>query len=136
LITVQSKLTGQEHDFHMLKSQLEPYGFALGGNWEYTGGSLDCCLDGEKQTVWLRIPFHVVVGQLDPDARPEGALVKIGEPYVLRHLYREGDDPTADMNVVSGLVNQFQLPKNPDAEVKDHYVREAEALLRKIEAKL
>lgn len=134
MIALESKVTGLELDYPEWNDRLEPHGFVLGGGWDYSGGAYDRSLDGEARTVWLRIPFQVIAGRLDPDAPQEGTRVKIGTPVVLRHLYREGDDPSADMNVIGATFNQFQSPADPDAEVPSHFVGEAEEVLRKIEA--
>jgi shikimate kinase len=136
LIALDSRLTNMEMDYVELKNQLERHWFVLGGNWEYSQGSFDRRLDGEKQTVWLRIPFDVVHGRLDPDQANPDTRVRIGTPYVLRHLYHEGDDHTAQFYVLGALVDQFQKPTDPDADVPSSYELDAEDLLAQIEAVL
>lgn len=122
-----------ETDYGELKEALEPNGFALGGNWAYEGGSFDRSLDGERRTLWLRIPFEVVHGRLDPDAPQPGTRVRVGVPYVLKHLYREGDDPGARYATFGAVINQFQTPEDPDASVSEAEVNEARRLLRQVE---
>jgi len=134
LISLESNLTNRELDFAELKDALERNRFALGGNWDYHQGCFDRRLDGEKQTVWLRIPFEVVHGQLDPDAPQPGTRVVVGTPYVLRHLYNAGDDHSAQFYVLGGMVNQFQAPVDPDAAVPSSYVTEAKDVLQEIES--
>ncbi|MCI3919616.1 YugN-like family protein [Paenibacillus sp. TRM 82003] len=134
MIALESKLTNMELDYAELKEVLEGNRFTLGGNWEYESGSFDCRLDGEKQTVWLRIPFEVVHGRLDPEAPQPGTRVVIGTPYVLRHLYQEGDDPTADVYLFGAIINQFQKPEDPDAKVPSSFVQAAKDTLRDVEA--
>lgn len=129
-------MTNRVYDFTELKDALERYHFGLGGNWEYNHGSFDRRLDGERQTVWLRIPFEVVHGELDPISPQPGTRVMVGTPYVLRHLYNEGDDHTAHFYTLGALVDQFQAPVNADAAVQSSYVTEARDVLRDVEASL
>lgn len=134
MIALESKLTGTELYFNDVKDRLEPLGFSLGGNWEYTGGSFDLPLDGEERKVWLRIPFATVYGRIDPDSPLPNTRVAIDSPYVLKHVYREGNDPSANMNLAGALFDQFQQVEDADAKVPDRFVREAEVMLRKVEA--
>jgi len=136
LISLESNITNRELDFAELKDALERHWFTLGGNWDYNRGCFDRRLDGEKQTVWLRIPFEVVHGELDPDAPQPGTRVVVGTPYVLKHLYNAGDDHTAHFYVLGALVNQFQAPVDPDAAVEDAYVVEAKDVMREVESAL
>jgi hypothetical protein len=133
LIALQSKLTDREMDYVELKDQLERHWFSLSGNWDYMQGSFDRRLDGEAQTVWLRIPFEAVHGQIDPDQPQPGTRVKIGQPYVLKHVYHIGDDHTAHFYTLGALVNQFQSPTDPDGEVTPSFVMEAQGLLEEVE---
>lgn len=133
MIALESKLTNTELDYAELKDRLEPFEFTLGGNWDYSQGCFDRRLDGEKQTVWLRIPFDVVHGRLDADAPPPDLRVRVGEPYVLRHLPNFADDHDAQFYTYGALVNQFQAPVDPDADVDASYAAKAKALLREIE---
>jgi hypothetical protein len=123
-------------DYGDLKEQLTRNQFVLGGNWEYSSGCFDRRLDGEKRTVWLRIPFEVVHGVLDPDHAEPGTRVMLGTPYVLRHLYHEGDDHSAPFFTYGALVNQFQNPTDPDAEVPASYKQEAKKILAEVETAL
>jgi len=134
LIAIESKLTNRELDLAELQGALERLDFTLGGNWEYDRGCFDKRLDGEKQTVWLRVPFEVVHGRLDPDAPEPGTRVVVGAPFVLRHLYNPGDDHAAEFYTLGALVNQFQAPIDPDAAVADADVTKAKEVLQEVEA--
>lgn len=134
MIALESKLTGQELYFTDVQERLESMGFMLGGNWEYTGGSFDLPLDGEERMVWLRIPFTTVYGRIDPDSPLPNTRVTFDTPYVLKHVYQEGNDPEANMHIAGALFDQFQKPADPDAEVPDRFVREAELVLRQAES--
>lgn len=133
MIRVESKLSGIETDYKTLQETLERNGFTLGGNWEYSKGCYDRALDGEKQTVWLRIPFDVPNGNFDPSASDERTRLTIGTPVVVKHQYNEGDDHSSETGVISGLVNQFQPPTDPNAPVDEQYVKKAEAIVRELE---
>ncbi|HZG56848.1 YugN family protein [Paenibacillus sp.] len=132
MISLESELTNRELDFAELKDKLERQQFTLGGNWDYNQGCFDRRLDGEKQTVWLRIPFEVSHGQIDPDAPQPGTRVVVGTPYVLRHLYNDGDDHDAHLYLLTATVNQFQAPVDPDASVSPEYVTKAKDVLRAV----
>ena len=133
MIAIESNLTNREMDLAELQAALEEREFTLGGNWEYERGCFDKRLDGEKQTVWLRVPFEVVHGRLDPDAPQPGTRVVIGAPFVLRHLYNPGDDHSAEFYTLGALVNQFQAPIDPDANVSPEYVAKAKQEMQEVE---
>ena len=135
MIEIQSRLESTEHDFVQIKRVLETQGFVIGGNWDYGSGSFDLNLD-EKNKVWLRLPFEVLRGNVDDQTEDNDASVKLTTPYVLRHLYREGNDPEAQMRTVGALFDQFQAPVNPDADVHPEWVEKAEQVLRDAETKL
>ncbi|WP_227793523.1 YugN family protein [Paenibacillus guangzhouensis] len=106
--------------------------FCLSGNWEYKKGIFDKFLDAERK-VWLRVPFEVMSGRLDGECDGCDAIVKLGKPYVLNHLYNEGLDDEANISMTGGLFNQFQAPVDPDAPVKSRWVTQAEELLHQLE---
>lgn len=132
MIPLQSTLERTKESFTTLKEYFEPFQFVLGGNWDYDHGYFDRALD-EEQKVWLRIPFQVTAGQLDGEAEDTDAVIELGTPFVLKHLYQEG----LDQEVWSaGLVNQFQTPADKDAEVAEQWVQQARDILTKVERKL
>lgn len=134
MFPLASELERQEVEFAALKRFLGEHGFSLGGNWDYRKGSFDRPLDVAR-TVWLRIPFETIRGHIDADADDIEANVRIGTPYVLKHVYRTGNDPEAGKPAVLGaLVDQFQSPADPDADLSADDIRRAEAVLRETEA--
>lgn len=135
MIPIASKLESQAGKFTELREILEGYQFALGGNWEYDKGSFDHALENEHK-VWLRIPFEVIDGNLDSERSENNAQIKLGTPYVLKHLYNEGNDPEASVRVVGALFDQFQAPVDPDADVEQHWVEQAGRLLQEVEQKV
>ena len=83
-----------------------------------------------------RLPFEVLRGNVDDQTEDNDASVKLTTPYVLRHLYREGNDPEAQMRTVGALLDQFQAPVDPDADVHAEWIEKAEQVLRDAETKL
>jgi hypothetical protein len=133
LIALHSRLEGISCNYSELEQCVAQYQFVLGGNWDYENGYFDRALDGEPQTVWLRIPFRVEHGSLDPAAPQPGTRVRIGQPFVLRHLYRTGNDPAAQVRTLGAFVDQFQAPLDPDATIDDDDVQEGRKVLASLE---
>lgn len=134
MIFLQSALENVEETFVHMNDQLSKFDFTIGGNWDYEQGSFDRQLD-EDRKVWLRIPFTVTRGSFDGESENSDAVIQIGNPYVLRHLYNEGLDHSARMDVAGALFDQFQEPVDQDAEIDHKWVEQAEAILRQIEQK-
>lgn len=132
MIPISSSLEGREAAFANLEDYLGQYEFTLGGNWEYDHGYFDRYLD-EEHKVWIRVPFQVTGGTFDGDSDSTDAVVKVGQPFVLKHLYNDGLDRQADVMVTKALVNQFQSPVDKDAPLERQWVEKAEGLLRKVE---
>jgi hypothetical protein len=128
-----SKLEQVQESFDRVRAYMHEHDFSLGGNWDYDHGYFDRSLD-EANKVWLRIPFQVMTGRLEGDTEATDAYIQIGTPFVLNHLYNEGLETGADTDTVGALVNQFQTPKDTDAEVEDRWVQEATTLLNKLES--
>ncbi|WP_199615634.1 YugN family protein [Paenibacillus alkalitolerans] len=133
MMALESNLAGVEMDYATLSDTLERHEFTLGGNWDYQQGCFDRRLDGEKQTVWLRIPFHIPKGVFDPETAKQVTRVKIGTPFVLRHLYNIGEDDNPRFNTAGALVNQFQTPENVDAPVEQSYLDKAAMIVKEVE---
>jgi hypothetical protein len=132
LIAIISELENKVEDFTTLHDFFGGFEFTLGGNWDYEHGYFDRFLD-EAHKVWLRIPFEVTSGTLDGDSDASNAIVKLGTPFVLKHIYNEGLDPEAVPNVYGSLINQFQEPVDKDADVETHWVEQAKHILHEVE---
>jgi hypothetical protein len=130
--TLSSSLTQVQESFDSVREHLHEFDFALGGNWNYDHGYFDHSLD-EEHLVWLRIPFQVVTGRIDGDAESTDAIVKVGTPFVLKHVYNKGLDQGAEAETYGALIDQFQTPLDPDAKIEDKWVKEAAGLLHKVE---
>lgn len=133
MIAISSAVTGTNNKFTEMQVLLADHQFALGGNWDYEGGSFDRALD-EEHKIWLRIPFQVTDGTIDSELSENNAQIRFGEPYVLKHIYNEGNDPEASARVMGALFDQFQSPVDPDAEVEPKWEAQAKELMRKVEA--
>ncbi|BBH21602.1 hypothetical protein Back11_29470 [Paenibacillus baekrokdamisoli] len=132
MIPLSSKLASSEQHFADMKDTLEEHEFALGGSWDYNHGSFDRYLD-EAHKVWLRVPFDVISGNVDSESFDTDAKIKLGQPFVLKHVYNEGLDSDAQPRTVGSLVNQFQDPLDPDAEIESKWVDKAKGILSKVE---
>jgi hypothetical protein len=132
MIPLSSSLEQKDGRLADVRHSLESLGFTLGGGWDYDHGYFDKALDNEHK-VWLRIPFVVEEGALDSETADPETTIRIGTPFVLHHVYNEGIDPEAASMSSGGLLDQFQDPVDPDADVDPRYVRMAGELLRKVE---
>lgn len=129
---ITSTLEQVQESFDKVRDQLQKFNFSLGGNWDYDHGYFDRYLD-EAHKVWLRIPFQVITGRIDGDTASTDAVVEVGAPFVLKHVYNEGLDYEADAETYGALINQFQTPLDADAAVENKWVQEAEEVLKKVE---
>ncbi|WP_028551158.1 YugN-like family protein [Paenibacillus sp. UNC451MF] len=133
MIPLDSALVNREEAYDQIRDYLHDHQFTLGGNWDYDHGYFDRAIDNENK-VWLRIPFGVTHGALDGDTNSTDAIIRIGSPFVLKHLYNEGLDKEAQVNTYGALVDQFQEPVDKDAPVDDEWVSKAKSILREVEA--
>ncbi|MCR2807943.1 YugN-like family protein [Paenibacillus soyae] len=132
MIPIHSAIEGKEKKFTEMQVRLEEHQFTLGGNWDYDGGSFDRALD-ESNKVWLRLPFQVTDGNIDGELSENNAQIRFGAPYVLKHLYNEGNDPEASVRLFGAMFDQFQAPVNPDADIEGKWVERAKDVVREIE---
>lgn len=132
MFVISSSIENMEQPFTELNQALKPFGFVLGGNWDYDHGSFDYGMD-ESHKVWLRIPFQVTKGSLDGLQEEQNTIIQLGKPYVLKHVYQEGLDPEAEVNTYGALVNQFQKPADSDAEIEPMWIEKAKQVIAQIE---
>lgn len=132
MIPLDSAIVNREEAYDQIRDYLQQHQFTLGGNWEYDHGYFDRALD-EDNKVWLRIPFGVTHGRLEGDTGSTDAIIRIGSPFVLKHLYNEGLDKEAQVNTYGALIDQFQEPVDKDAPVNDKWVDKAKAILLEVE---
>ena len=82
--------------------------------WEYDRGKFDAILWREKgETMYLRIPFHVLEGELDKN----DAYIEFRTPYLLKHIVNIGLDRDENSLLSATGFNQFQAPLDKDAEI-------------------
>lgn len=132
MIPLTSTIEKLQEPFDSVQERLHDHEFTLGGSWDYEHGFFDRHLD-EARKVWLRIPFHVVTGRLEGETGATDAIIRIGTPFVLKHVYNEGLDQEAEAETVGALFDQFQSPIDADAKVEDKWVSQASELLHKVE---
>jgi hypothetical protein len=132
MIPITSEVENHIDGFVNLHDYFGGFEFTLGGNWDYDHGYFDRYLD-DAHKVWLRIPFEVTSGTMDGITDESDAIVKLGTPFVLKHIYNEGLDPEAVPNVYGSLINQFQEPIDNDADVEIHWVEQAKRILQEVE---
>lgn len=132
MIQIESTLEGKRFRLHKLEQALKPKGYVIGGNWDYESGSFDYKMADDGGYQFLRLPFTAAEGQLDSD----GAVVRLGTPYVLSHVYQRGLDDFAGSGALSGSFNQFSEPQDPDGQIKEKYVLMAKERVRELEALL
>lgn len=129
MIQIDSTIEGRRFNLHKLEQLLKPRGYTIGGNWDYDEGFFDYKIADEGGYQFLRIPFTAVEGQLDS----RGAVVELGKPFVLNHVYQSGLDDHVDVGNVTASFNQFQEPEDSDASVEQKYVKKGKALIERVE---
>ncbi|MCR8659385.1 YugN-like family protein [Paenibacillus endoradicis] len=135
MITITSQVAGKQLAYDEMNQVSAGLGFMLGGNWDYDGGFFDQSLDTENK-VWLRVPFKVINGEIASEVGHSNAYIELSEPFVLNHLYNEGNDPSGDVGIISASFNQFQAPIDPDAPVSDEWLEKGKQAVVRLEAAL
>ncbi|MCM3718731.1 YugN-like family protein [Fictibacillus phosphorivorans] len=129
---IKSKLENEFIALNEAEDVLKKMGFSYGGNWDYDHGYFDYKLDDEVGYTFLRIPFIAVEGELDR----RDTTIQMGEPFLLAHKYQIGLDDHAEAGNISGSVNQFAEPQDPDATIDKKWIGIAKELVQKVEAQL
>jgi hypothetical protein len=129
---IKSKLENEVIPLNEAEDILKQMGFSYGGNWDYDHGFFDYKLDDEVGYTFLRIPFKAVEGELDT----KYTMVMMGEPFLLAHKYQVGLDDHAGAGSLSGSMNQFSEPQDPDASIDKKWIPIAKELVKKAETEL
>ena len=133
MIPIASKLEGQVFQLYKLEMLLKPLGYVIGGGWDYERGSFDYKIADNNGYQFLRLPFEAVNGELDT----KGAVVRMGTPYVLSHVYEEElDDRVNTLTSAFTSLDQFSEPKNPDGPLDQTYIDIGTAVVREAEETL
>lgn len=132
MFPISSSIENQELPYNTAKDYLDQYQFSLGGNWDYQEGCFDRYLD-EAHKVWLRLPFEVTRGELTGDTAPAEATIRMGKPFVLKHVYNEGIDGEGSPKIVMAMFDQFQTPVDKNAEIESKWTELAQGYLKQVE---
>lgn len=131
MISLQTQLDGKKSFFGYIQDNLKHHGFFLCGAWEYDRGKFDAILWREKgETIYLRIPFHVINGELDKS----DAYIQFRTPYIIKHVVNLGLDRDENSLLSATGFNQFQKPLDKDGKInyKNHWREHGEMLINKI----
>jgi len=106
-----TNLEGERMTFGEAQKFFKQFGIFIGGNWEYDRGMFDGVLHRENgETIYLRMPFTVVKGELDS----RKAVIQFEKPFIIKHVVNLGlDYDSNSLITVSGLA-QFQKPLDND----------------------
>ncbi len=116
LLQFDSKIVGKEIGYGYLRDHIIDHGFTIGGNWEYHKGSFDAVLwRGGGETIYLRVPFIVTVGELDN----EDAQIRFQKPFVIKHVANVGLDYDEGSLLDATGASQFQTPLDKDGHIHD-----------------
>lgn len=116
MIQLETDLEGKQMTFGYAQKKLRKHGLNMGGSWEYDRGMFDGILYREGgETIYIRLPFHVVKGMLDQ----KNARIEFQKPFIIKHVVNIGlDHDTNSLLTVSGF-NQFQTPLDKDGYIHD-----------------
>lgn len=131
MISLQTYVEGKRYYFGSIQETLRAHGFFLCGAWEYDRGKFDAALWRENgETIYLRIPFHVIQGQLDR----ADAYIEFRTPYLIKHIVNVGLDRDENSLLSATGFNQFQKPLDKDGEInnKDLWKHHGETLIMRI----
>ncbi|MFO1444813.1 hypothetical protein KDN24_16730 [Bacillus sp. Bva_UNVM-123] len=117
MIKLQSRIEGKKGHFGTVRKMFHTYGCSFCSNFEYDQGKFDRILwreDGE--TIYLRIPFNVLAGELDHS----NAYIEFGTPYVIKHVVNIGlDYDEHSLTTATTGLTQFQEPIDKDGYIRD-----------------
>src|SRR5699024_11319874 len=107
MIKLHTELDAKTAYFCQISDSLKPHRICLGGNWEDDKGYFDSVLWQENgETIYLRMPFHVLNGELDH----YNAYIQFDTPYVIKHIVNFGLDRDENSLLSATGFNQFQKP--------------------------
>lgn len=116
MIKLETELQGQKASFGVVRDCIKEIGYHLGGNWDYHKGCFDHTLCREEgETIYVRIPFTVLYGELD---QPE-ALIEFETPYIIKHVVNIGLDSDESSLIDATGFSQFQSPVDKDGKIED-----------------
>ncbi|MFC4024894.1 YugN family protein [Oceanobacillus longus] len=115
MIELDTEIEGKRAYFGQMLSGLKPLGYGLCGGWDYDKGFFDGILSREGgETIYIRLPFKVVSGQLDH----KDALLEFQTPFVIKHVVNIGLDKDGSSLLTATGFSQFQTPLDTDGQIK------------------
>lgn len=116
MLLLDTNVSGNRMTFGDARRFLKPYNIIISGNWEYDRGIFDGILHRENgETIYLRLPFVVVEGELDHDR----AVIEFQRPYIIKHVVNLGLDKDSSALLTTTGLNQFQKPLDKDGYIED-----------------
>ncbi|MGM8212490.1 YugN family protein [Virgibacillus sp. W0430] len=125
MIKLDTNIVGKQTYFGHIQNMCKHHGYCLAGNWEYDRGYFDTILWREGgETIYVRIPFNVVKGELDR----YDAQLEFSTPYIIKHVVNIGLDRDENSLLSAIGFNQFQKPLDTDGHIdnKDKWVEAGE----------
>ncbi|SET03281.1 YugN-like family protein [Oceanobacillus limi] len=114
MLQLETNIEGKTAHFADMMNIAKHNGFGLCGSWEYDGGFFDSIIWREGgETIYVRVPFHVIKGELD---RPN-ALLQFKKPFVIKHVVHIGLDQGENSLLAATGINQFQEPLDKDGQI-------------------
>lgn len=116
MLSLQTDIEGKQAYFGHMQSMFKQLGYDFGSGWDYHTGKFDSILCREEgETIYIRVPFDVIDGELDR----ANAYIQFRRPYVIKHVVNLGlDNDENSLLSVTGF-NQFQPPLDTDGHIKD-----------------
>ena len=116
MIKLHTDIEGKKGYFGKMRQLFNQLGYVFGGNWDYHKGKFDAILLREEgETIYLRVPFYVLEGELDRDE----AFIEFKQPYVIKHVVNIGLDRDENSLLTASGLNQFQEPLDTDGQIID-----------------
>lgn len=116
MIRLETDIEGKQMSFGEAQSNLKQYGLSMGGNWDYDRGIFDGIMYREGgETIYIRLPFHVLKGELDR----KDAWIEFQQPYVIKHVVNLGLDKDSNSLLTATGFSQFQEPLDTDGYIRD-----------------
>ncbi len=131
VITLDSELTNKFYVYHEMEEALAPLGFTLADNWDYDHGYFDYKIDNHDGYLFLRLPVEVMGGFMDSPT--DSTMVKIKEPFLLYHQFQDEIDDHVREGNFRASIDQFQEPKDRDAQFPKEYVEAGKQVLQEAE---
>lgn len=116
LLLLETDIEGQQLNFGYARKRLKKFGIVMGDNWDYDRGIFDGILHREGgETIYLRLPFTVVDGELDH----RNAMIEFQQPFIIKHVVNLGLDKDENSLLSVTGFNQFQKPLDKDGYIHD-----------------